>query len=67
VLPVSWLAEEAGLPDPCYHENLEYLFEIMQVKVPESVSYLPSWSYLAKCFYVPIEITMWFCPLYHIG
>jgi hypothetical protein len=41
VLAVSWLAEKTGLPNPCCHENLEYLFEIVQAKVPESISYLP--------------------------
>jgi hypothetical protein len=42
VLPVSLLAEKAELPNPCCHENLEYLFEIVQVKVPGSISYPPS-------------------------
>jgi hypothetical protein len=36
------MAEKAGLPDPCCHKNLEYLFEIVQVKVTGSVSYPPS-------------------------
>jgi hypothetical protein len=44
VLVASWLAGKAGLPNPCCRENLEYLFEIVQVKVPGSVSYPPSWS-----------------------
>jgi hypothetical protein len=34
------LAEKAGLPDSCCHENLEYLFEIKQVKVLGSVTCL---------------------------
>jgi hypothetical protein len=38
----SWLAEKAGLPNPCCHENLEYLFKVEQVKVPWSISFLPS-------------------------
>jgi hypothetical protein len=43
VLVVSWLAEKAGLPDSCCHGSLKYLFETMQVKVPGSISYPPSW------------------------
>jgi hypothetical protein len=34
MLAISWLAEKAGLPNPCCNKNLEYLFEIMQVKFP---------------------------------
>jgi hypothetical protein len=39
------LAEKAGLPDPCYHEDQQYLSEIIQVKVLASVIYLPSLSF----------------------
>jgi hypothetical protein len=44
-LAISQLAKKAGLPNPCCHENLEYLSEIVQVKVSGSVSYLPSYSF----------------------
>jgi hypothetical protein len=40
------LTEKGGLPDSCYQENLEYFSEMRQVKVPLSISYLPSWSLL---------------------
>jgi hypothetical protein len=40
------LTEKGGLPNSCYHENLEYFPEMVQVKVVGSVSYLHSWSLL---------------------
>jgi hypothetical protein len=39
---MSWLAGKAELPDHCCHKNLEFLFEIMQVMVSGSISYLTS-------------------------
>jgi hypothetical protein len=38
VLAVSWLAGKAGLPNTCCHENLQNLFEILQVKKSQGLS-----------------------------
>jgi hypothetical protein len=39
---VSYLAEKTRSADVSYHENVDYLSEIMQVKVSGAASYLPS-------------------------